>query len=175
VSEEKWRLTLEIEGPLANCGDCRFTTALSGKFSVEDGRLVWRGDAELQPRRGPDLQWCVESTETIRFEYVTVDGDELSDEDVAALRRSDTEAVEARQASYNPEPQPPHPEAGPRSEATTGAAPKESDPDWSPTLVPYPDNPQGPGLRQGWVAGPCTNPTDQAAANHSEQTKERTE
>ena len=54
-------MRLEIAAPLAECSECRFTTALSGEFSVEDGRLVWRGDALLQPRRGPDLGWCCET------------------------------------------------------------------------------------------------------------------
>ena len=35
--------SLEIEGPSATCGHCRFTSALAGTFSVEDGLLVWRG------------------------------------------------------------------------------------------------------------------------------------
>jgi hypothetical protein len=78
--------TLEIEGPTAECGHCRFMTALSGKFSVEDGRLVWRADPDPQPRRGPDLGSCCESNPVIKFEHITADGKELSAEQVAALR-----------------------------------------------------------------------------------------
>ena len=41
--------SLEIEGPSATCGHCRFTSALAGTFSVEDGLLVWRGAPDVQP------------------------------------------------------------------------------------------------------------------------------
>jgi hypothetical protein len=80
--------TLEIEGPTATCGHCRFMTALSGKWSVEDGRLAWRGDAEIQPRRGPDLESCCESSPVVRFAHVTVDGERLGEDDIAALRET---------------------------------------------------------------------------------------
>ena len=78
--------TLEIEGPSASCGHCRFMSALSGKWSVEDGRLVWRADADPQPRRGPDLVSCYESSPVVEFGAVTVDGEDLGGEDIAALR-----------------------------------------------------------------------------------------
>jgi len=80
--------TLEIEGPLAVCGHCRFTTALTGRFSVEDGLLVWRGAPDPQPGRGPDLSSCCESSPVVRFERVTADGEDLSAEQVAALRET---------------------------------------------------------------------------------------
>jgi hypothetical protein len=79
---------LEIDGPLATCGHCRFTTALTGKFSVEDGLLVWRAAADPQPRRGPGLESCCESNPVIEFGHVTADGEELSAEQVAALRET---------------------------------------------------------------------------------------
>jgi hypothetical protein len=79
---------LAVLGPSATCGHCRFTTALTGKFSVEDGRLVWRAAADPQPRRGPDLHGCFESSPVIHFEHVTVDGKRLSAEQVAALRQT---------------------------------------------------------------------------------------
>ena len=81
-------MTLEIEGPLATCGHCRFTTALTGKFTVEDGLLVWRGAADPQPRRGPDLQSCCESSPVVEFEHIAVEGEELGAEQVAALRET---------------------------------------------------------------------------------------
>lgn len=90
--EKKRNVTLDIEGPTATCGDCGFQTRLSGEWSVEDGRLVWRGDADLQPGRGPDLNGCCESREIAEFRIVTVDDKELSAEDVAALRQSASEA-----------------------------------------------------------------------------------
>lgn len=80
--------TLHIEGPAATCGHCRFTAALSGTFSVEDGRLVWRGDADLQPRRGPDLRGCCESSPAISFEGIEADGEPLTAGQVEALRQS---------------------------------------------------------------------------------------
>lgn len=65
-------------------------TRLTGKFSVEDGRLVWRGDADPQPRRGPGLERCAESDRCPRggFRYITVDDEDLGSEDIAALRAS---------------------------------------------------------------------------------------
>lgn len=84
--------TLKIEGPAATCGHCHFTSALSGTFSVEDGRLAWRGDADPQPRRGPDLESCCESSPVISFERIEVDGEPLTAEQVADLRQSAAEA-----------------------------------------------------------------------------------
>lgn len=82
------RETLEIEGPTAQCGHCRFLVALDGEFSVEDGRLVWRASAEPQPRRGPDLESCCESDPVVEFTRITAGGRELTAEQVAALRQS---------------------------------------------------------------------------------------
>jgi hypothetical protein len=79
--------TLEIEGPSATCGACRFTSSLTGKFSVEDGRLVWRADPDPQPRRGPNLTFCGEcKTCDEEFERVMAGDADLSAEDIAALR-----------------------------------------------------------------------------------------
>lgn len=84
--------TLHIDGPTATCGHCQFTSALSGTFSVEDGRLAWRGDADLQPRRGPDLRSCCESSPVIEFEGIEAGRVPLTAEQVAALRQSAAEA-----------------------------------------------------------------------------------
>jgi hypothetical protein len=92
--------TLEIDGPSATCGHCRFTTALTGKFSVEDGLLVWRAAADLQPGRGPDLDGCCESSPVIQFEHITVDGKNLSAEQIAALRQTAVRADSAEMAAY---------------------------------------------------------------------------
>jgi hypothetical protein len=78
--------TLEIEAPLAVCGHCRFATALTGTFSVEDGLLVWRGTPDPQPGRGPDLSSCCESDPVIEFWHITADGENLSAGQVAALQ-----------------------------------------------------------------------------------------
>lgn len=79
---------LEIQDPLATCGHCGFTTALTGVFSVEDGLLVWRGAPDPQSRRGPDLNGCCESDLVIEFERIIADGEDLGAEQVAALRES---------------------------------------------------------------------------------------
>lgn len=82
------RDALEIEGPSAACGRCRFMSALSGRWSVEDGRLVWRADPDPQPRRGPDLESCCEGRKCGEFAGIVADGGELSAADVAALRET---------------------------------------------------------------------------------------
>jgi hypothetical protein len=94
-----YRKALEVEGPSATCGGCRFTSALKGTWSVEDGRLVWRADPDPQPGRGPDLERCGESDRCPPggFEYITVDGEDLSAEDAAMLRAS---AADARQREW---------------------------------------------------------------------------
>jgi hypothetical protein len=92
--DRKRAYALEIDGPTAECGHCRFTVALTGTFSVEDGLLVWRGAADPQPRRGPDLSSCCESDPVISFERVTADGVWLNGEQVAALRRTADEAID---------------------------------------------------------------------------------
>lgn len=85
--------TLQIEAPLATCGHCRFTSALTGKWSVEGGVLVWRAAADPQPRRGPDLNSCCESDPAISFERITVDDEPLTAEQIATLRATAEEAV----------------------------------------------------------------------------------
>ena len=98
-SRDAERVTLEIEPPLAVCGHCRFTTALTGTFTVEDGLLVWRGAADPQPRRGPDLSGCCESDPVIEFQHITVDSEPLTREQVAALQAS-AEAVRLEQGYF---------------------------------------------------------------------------
>lgn len=83
---------LEIDGPRASCGYCQFTSPLRGTWSVEDGRLVWRGDESPQPGRGPDLRGCCEGHECGEFAGIAAEGAELSAEDVAALRETDLRA-----------------------------------------------------------------------------------
>ncbi len=98
---------LRIDGPSATCGHCRFTSALAGTFSVEDGLLVWRGAPDVQPRRGPDLESCCESSPVVEFARILVDQPEewqpLSDEDTAALRESARAAVESQMAEWHRE------------------------------------------------------------------------
>jgi hypothetical protein len=87
--------TLEIRAPLAECGDCRFATELSGEFYVEDGHLIWRSDRMIQPRRGPDLNGCNESWDIVHFDHVTADGKELTKAQIEMLRETDRNAMEA--------------------------------------------------------------------------------
>ena len=51
---------MEIEGPTIVCGSCHFMSKLAGKWGIEHGHLVWRGDAVLTPSRGPKLDICCE-------------------------------------------------------------------------------------------------------------------
>lgn len=89
-----YRQTLGIESPLATCGSCRFTTALSGAWSVEDGRLVFRADLDPLGRRGPSMGSCCEGNHegvergALEFRYLTVDGKPLADEQFATLKAS---------------------------------------------------------------------------------------
>ena len=91
---ELWRETLEIENPLATCGGCRFTTALGGTWSVEDGRLVFRAALDPLARRGPSMGSCCEGHHegvevgALEFKRVTVDGRPLADEEFAAVKAS---------------------------------------------------------------------------------------
>ena len=39
-----------------------------------------------QPRRGPDLSSCCESSPVVEFEHIIVDDRDLSGEEIAALR-----------------------------------------------------------------------------------------
>lgn len=84
---EQRRQTLYIEGPTAVCGDCGFTSDLSGAWSVEDGRLVFRADPSPLQRRGPDFFHCDESRDVANFTRIEIDGDELAVEDFTAIRR----------------------------------------------------------------------------------------
>lgn len=78
---------LELEPPRFSCGHCRFSTSLTGRWSVEDGRLVFRADADPQPRRGPDLEGCCESRDVAEFTEIVTDTDQvINREELAALR-----------------------------------------------------------------------------------------
>lgn len=79
---------LEIENPGAQCGHCGFGSVLYGAWSVEDGRLVFRADPNPMRSRGPDFESCGESSPVARFKRITVDGEALTDEQVAALQAS---------------------------------------------------------------------------------------
>lgn len=89
-----YRQTLEIENPPATCGSCRFTAALSGTWSAEDGVLVFRAALNPLSRRGPSMGSCCEGHHegvergALEFRYLTVDGKPLSDEEYAALKTS---------------------------------------------------------------------------------------
>jgi hypothetical protein len=91
---DPWQETLEIDNPLATCGGCRFTTALGGTWSVEDGRLVFRAALDPLARRGPGMGSCCEGYHegidagALEFRRVTVDGKALSDDQFAVLKAS---------------------------------------------------------------------------------------
>jgi hypothetical protein len=67
---------LELQSPMFSCGDCHFTTQLTGKWSVEHGQLVFRADADPQPRRGPDLESCCEGRHVTIFTKIVTDTDQ---------------------------------------------------------------------------------------------------
>jgi hypothetical protein len=82
---------MEIEGPTIECGSCRFLASLSGVWSIEDGRLVWRGSEDLTPHRGPSLGTCSEGRDcNIDRDHpvgLVLEGEPVSDEDYASLLR----------------------------------------------------------------------------------------
>jgi hypothetical protein len=88
------QVMLEIDSPLATCGSCRFTTALTGTWSVEDGRLVFRAALDPLTRRGPSIDSCCEGRHeldgdrVIEFAGVKLDGQRLGDEQFTALKAS---------------------------------------------------------------------------------------
>jgi hypothetical protein len=64
---------LELDSPAFTCGDCRFTTRLSGHWSIEYGRLVFRADPDPQPGRGPTIAGCSESDHITSFARVVTE------------------------------------------------------------------------------------------------------
>jgi hypothetical protein len=102
-SLDRWRearrTLVEIENPLAECGHCGFTNSLTGTWSVEDGRLVFRADPNPLTRRGPNFHYCGESSETAEFTQITVDDKPLTSEDVTALQAAEQAADEAEWAA----------------------------------------------------------------------------
>lgn len=93
------RETLEIENPGVVCGDRGFGSELTGAWSVEDGRLVFRADPDPLRGRGPDFHSCGESSPVVDFKRITVNSSVLTDEQVAALQAT---------ASAAPWPEPAH-------------------------------------------------------------------
>lgn len=89
------RNLLEIDNPLAECGHCGFANRLTGTWSVEGGRLVFRADANPLTRRGPNFHYCGESSESAEFTQITVDDKPLASEDVIALQAAEQAADEA--------------------------------------------------------------------------------
>ncbi len=85
-------MRLEITGPTVECDDCRFGSYVAGTFSVEGGRLVWRGDRTLFPHRGADLDGCSESSPYVECVGIEVDGVILSEQEFNDLKR--TEALD---------------------------------------------------------------------------------
>lgn len=92
---KKRRNLLEIENPRAQCGHCHFTSRLTGTWTVENGRLVFRADANPLSHRGPDFHSCGESEEVTEFKRITVDDKELTAEEVVALQAAEQAADEA--------------------------------------------------------------------------------
>ena len=82
-------VALELESPILTCGDCRFASRVHGQWSIEDGRLVFRADADPQPGRGPDLQCCCESWRIAHWTKIVTDtGQEFSGSELRTLRKT---------------------------------------------------------------------------------------
>lgn len=92
--------TLEIDNPLAHCGHCRFTTELSGKWTVEDGRLVFRAGEDPLSSRGPGLESCCESSPVVEFKHIEAGGEQLNGDQIAELRATARAAVERKMAEW---------------------------------------------------------------------------
>lgn len=100
----KRRNLLEIDNPGARCGDCMFSNELSGEWSVEDGRLVFRADPSPLQTRGPDFHHCAEGRDEVaEFTRITVNGRELAPEQVAELQATEHAAEEAQYAHWEAE------------------------------------------------------------------------
>ncbi len=98
-SLDRWRKSredlLEIENPGVQCGSCSFSNTLSGAWSVENGRLVFRADASPLATRGPDFHHCGECGAELTRITVGFEREPLAAEQVAALQASEREADEA--------------------------------------------------------------------------------
>lgn len=99
----KRRDLLEIDNPTAECGHCGHVNGLTGTWSVENGRLVFRADANPLRSRGPDFHGCSESSPVAEFKRITVYGEPLTDEQVAALQAAARAADEAEYARWEAE------------------------------------------------------------------------
>lgn len=92
---------IDLEDPAFSCAECHFSSVVAGKWSVEDGRLVFRADADPQPRRGPDLEYCGEGYGPIaNFSAIHTHwgSGRIDGEDFAALQAT---AREAREQEFN--------------------------------------------------------------------------
>lgn len=71
-------IRLEIEGPVARCGECGFRTALDGEWKTTSGILEWKGKADPLSARGPSVDCCCESEHlgqgTVEFTQLELDG-----------------------------------------------------------------------------------------------------
>lgn len=83
---------LEIEHAGARCGECSFTSSIRGVWTVEDGRLTFRADADALARRGPSFGYCGECG--AEFDGITFDFDQrpMAAADYEALKATEREA-----------------------------------------------------------------------------------
>jgi hypothetical protein len=86
MSLEDRQRTLYISNPIAECGHCNFGQRLQGVWFIEDGRLVFRANANALPGRGPDLDGCYESDPVVQFDFVVVDQADITQEEIHQLR-----------------------------------------------------------------------------------------
>lgn len=105
----KQQQKLKIEPPSATCPYCRFTSAVAGEWSVEDGRLVFRAAEDPLPSRGPSLDYCCEGSDCGEFSGIEPSwGDNLTvtDEQFAVLKATATQAREDEMKAWQQREEP---------------------------------------------------------------------
>lgn len=95
---------LLLAPPSFMCSKCHFSTSLSGRWSIEHGRLTFRADEDPQPRRGPDLGGCCEGYECGNFTKIVTEygseEQEFSRKELDELRRTAANAYEDAMRRY---------------------------------------------------------------------------
>jgi hypothetical protein len=94
---------LILEPPSFVCSHCRFSSRVSGNWSVEDNRLVFRADEDPQPRRGPDLEGCCEGYDCGEFAGIITEGREhqvIRGTELEVLRRTARESSGKKPSEY---------------------------------------------------------------------------
>jgi hypothetical protein len=104
MKETEKEVQLLLTPPSFMCSKCHFMTNLSGRWSIEHGRLMFRADEDPQPRRGPDLVSCCEGYECGDFTKIVTEygseKQEFSRQELDELRRTAANACEGAMKRY---------------------------------------------------------------------------